>query len=674
MRIQTRFLLLVSICLLVVLSALTWKLNSIWHQEIEATWQARLDESTSMLARLAQSRLTQTRTEMIDLASSRENSGHLNLDSTRFQALVLLQNKNGVLTPKWSEARAGESFDKNLLAHLPTARVQDGDTIWSHIADLDGHPGYAYLASVELANSEHGILLALSSQNDLGGTADDWIGSGLQTSLIDTSGAVAAHTDKNYENTVLSEDPLVKEVIASRASGDLLHLQNARGKAVWTKYLRVAHSGLLAMATVSVSEMQAPLRAQSFLIWQVGGGIALIGVLLTFFFMQNLSQSLQRMRSEVQALLKGQRRGGLVLGRQDEIGFLAQDIEKLAASQNLQTSTSEATILRLQESATAKSAAKASELSEQAAQQASLSAQEEIVVPAGIGISQRVFEQWGRGLTVALKSPLMAILGHAQLAVMKADSDEARTHASAIEKEARRAKRIIEKLTLLDGERSLDIASSEFDLKQQIEIVLNKIANQVEEEKIKIDFQAESVPSIQGWSTQVGEAIMEVCLNAIEALSDRPDKKIEIRLSAIGPIVQLMVKDFGIGMSRDVRDRAFDPFFSGFSTDGKSGLGLAIVRSICARHRGEVSISSTPGNGTMVILSFPAAEVGLVNSDLQAEPLSIATEASGAFLSGDIASLDFVESVDVDISDDDEDDETEKWSVPIRAPRAKGLE
>jgi CheY-like chemotaxis protein len=67
------------------------------------------------------------------------------------------------------------------------------------------------------------------------------------------------------------------------------------------------------------------------------------------------------------------------------------------------------------------------------------------------------------------------------------------------------------------------------------------------------------------------------------------------------------VQDSGHGMSAEVRERAFEPFFSTKGANG-SGLGLAEVYGVMKRHNGRVEIDSEPGRGTTVRLLFPVAD------------------------------------------------------------------
>jgi CheY-like chemotaxis protein len=86
-------------------------------------------------------------------------------------------------------------------------------------------------------------------------------------------------------------------------------------------------------------------------------------------------------------------------------------------------------------------------------------------------------------------------------------------------------------------------------------------------------------------------------------------------------LVEVFVRDTGVGMPEQVRRRAFDPFFTTKGVKG-TGLGLAVVYSIIARHAGEVLLESQEGLGTTVILRLPAAAAGPAASREAALPLS----------------------------------------------------
>ncbi|MBM3600560.1 MAG: PAS domain S-box protein [Alphaproteobacteria bacterium] len=134
---------------------------------------------------------------------------------------------------------------------------------------------------------------------------------------------------------------------------------------------------------------------------------------------------------------------------------------------------------------------------------------------------------------------------------------------------------------------------------------------------------------IQVDADQMEVALVNLCLNAREAMAgtdrgaepvrieaanvslgaDDPDRQVDM---APGDYVRLTVIDRGEGMTSEVAERAFDPFYTtkGFGTG--SGLGLSMVYGFVKQSGGQVAIDSTPGRGTTVRLYFPrsrAAEV-----------------------------------------------------------------
>ena len=69
---------------------------------------------------------------------------------------------------------------------------------------------------------------------------------------------------------------------------------------------------------------------------------------------------------------------------------------------------------------------------------------------------------------------------------------------------------------------------------------------------------------------------------------------------------KVLIRDDGVGMSKDVLQRAFDPFFSTKEANGGTGLGLAMVLHILRNHGGEVQLDSSAGHGTILAMKLPS--------------------------------------------------------------------
>ncbi len=92
----------------------------------------------------------------------------------------------------------------------------------------------------------------------------------------------------------------------------------------------------------------------------------------------------------------------------------------------------------------------------------------------------------------------------------------------------------------------------------------------------------------------------------------QPGGTIVVEAEERGGWIEFSVRDNGPGMDREVRERAFEPFFSADGAEGKggTGLGLAIARGLVELHGGEISLESAPGAGTTVRFTLPVSTEG----------------------------------------------------------------
>ncbi len=97
------------------------------------------------------------------------------------------------------------------------------------------------------------------------------------------------------------------------------------------------------------------------------------------------------------------------------------------------------------------------------------------------------------------------------------------------------------------------------------------------------------------------QALLNLFINARHALPDGGE--LLLRTRSDGPWNVLEVTDTGVGMTEDVRDHVFDPFYT--TRAGGSGLGLPTVLRIVEAHGGSIAVQSEPGKGSQFILRLP---------------------------------------------------------------------
>jgi PAS domain S-box-containing protein len=114
------------------------------------------------------------------------------------------------------------------------------------------------------------------------------------------------------------------------------------------------------------------------------------------------------------------------------------------------------------------------------------------------------------------------------------------------------------------------------------------------------------LPPISGDAGQLQQALLNLCINARDAMPEGGVLSIDTRLA--GERVTISVSDNGVGLDDETRRRMYEPFFSTKEKAKGTGLGLAVVYGIVRAHLGKIEVDSTPGSGTTFRLSFPVAE------------------------------------------------------------------
>ncbi len=129
---------------------------------------------------------------------------------------------------------------------------------------------------------------------------------------------------------------------------------------------------------------------------------------------------------------------------------------------------------------------------------------------------------------------------------------------------------------------------------------------------IEVALEAGAIAPVAGEPVSLREAMLNLILNAIEAMPD--GGKITVRSWQTDGHVHCMITDTGVGMPREVRRRALEPFFT---TKGPktTGLGLSVAYGAATRYGGALAIDSADGRGTTVTMTLPVAGAAMLPGD-----------------------------------------------------------
>lgn len=218
--------------------------------------------------------------------------------------------------------------------------------------------------------------------------------------------------------------------------------------------------------------------------------------------------------------------------------------------------------------------------------------------------------QLAGSLAHELNQPLTAILSNAQTAqrIMAApawDPSEIREILNDLVKDNRRASDVLRKVRLLVKQGTPECAP--MNLAAVIEDVALLVHSDAIVRGIRLSMDiGVDLPSVWGDKVQLQQVVLNLVLNAFEALSAREpaDRVVNIAISVEAPdMILVSVRDRGCGFAGDVINSIFTPYFT--SKREGLGLGLWISRSIIERHGGRIWAEHNHEQGAAILFTVP---------------------------------------------------------------------
>jgi C4-dicarboxylate-specific signal transduction histidine kinase len=209
-----------------------------------------------------------------------------------------------------------------------------------------------------------------------------------------------------------------------------------------------------------------------------------------------------------------------------------------------------------------------------------------------------------------LSRPLAAILSNAQaahrfLTMASPELEEVEEALDDVIAGTRRAAELLQHLRALA--KKTDLKRTTFDMHEVIREVIDLVGSEASARDVSITLQLQdALPRMCGDRIQLQQVVLNVILNAFEAMAETRDRPREIVVRTRYEPAQgitVAVEDSGIGIEEEALKHMFDPFFS-TKTHGM-GMGLAISRSIIMTHHGRIWATPHPGRGTAVSFSVP---------------------------------------------------------------------
>jgi signal transduction histidine kinase/CheY-like chemotaxis protein len=214
--------------------------------------------------------------------------------------------------------------------------------------------------------------------------------------------------------------------------------------------------------------------------------------------------------------------------------------------------------------------------------------------------------QMAAGIAHDLNNTLATVLGQAELLRLQATQPKVQEGLALLETAAADGAAVVRRLQEFarpKGTSPLAPCDLAVIVREAIELTRPRWQDESQRRgvTITVEMALDNLPLIQGSPPELREALTNLIFNATDAMPD--GGALSLRGNSTQETVTLTVTDTGSGMPPEVQEKLFEPFFTTKGVKG-TGLGLAVVYGIMARHGGNITVTSAPRQGTTFTLAF----------------------------------------------------------------------
>jgi PAS domain S-box-containing protein len=225
------------------------------------------------------------------------------------------------------------------------------------------------------------------------------------------------------------------------------------------------------------------------------------------------------------------------------------------------------------------------------------------------------------GIAHDFNNILGVIIGYSEMTMEKiAENDPNRSNMEKVLVACQRAREMVKHILAFSrkaGKERKSVYLSEI-VNESIKLLRSALPSTIE---IRQQVPGQSGSILANW-TEIHQVIMNLCTNAAHAMRDNGGI-LDIQLREIkldpqsvflkdlpaGTYQQLTISDTGHGMTPEIMNRIFEPYFTTKTKGEGTGMGLAVVHGIIKSHGGEITVYSEPGRGTTFHIYLPITEI-----------------------------------------------------------------
>lgn len=232
-------------------------------------------------------------------------------------------------------------------------------------------------------------------------------------------------------------------------------------------------------------------------------------------------------------------------------------------------------------------------------------------------------------ITHEFRTPLTLILGPIEILKTRMISPEAEGHLQVMEKNSNRLLDLINQLLDISKIESgnMKLQTEEIDILMMLKRICGLFESRAERKKINLSIKSELADGIMYLDV---DKIEKIFVNLISNALKFTQEEGMITITLVEKTqrdesglrnIEVRIKDNGTGIPPEDLEHVFKPYFQSSSHSGGeymgTGIGLSLTKELVELHGGSISVSSTSGNGTEFIISFPSSSLSTSNQRKQ---------------------------------------------------------
>lgn len=231
--------------------------------------------------------------------------------------------------------------------------------------------------------------------------------------------------------------------------------------------------------------------------------------------------------------------------------------------------------------------------------------------------------QMASGIAHEVNNPLTGIIGFAELLMQKDLAPDVMEAVATIHEAGSRLSNTVRRLLAFARQHTPERRL--VDINSIIDTAVELLRYEMETNSIVLSRRlSPEIPEFIADPGQLQEVLLNLIINAKTAMKLAHGKgKLSVETRRIADVVRITVRDDGPGMTQEVAERAFEPFFTTGKDGQGTGLGLSICHEIVRAHRGRIWVKTAPGKGSTFVVELPLKSSSRVQTPVMASKNSL---------------------------------------------------